>query len=140
MSGSADPLAEEAHALYARDQASQAFGIRLLEVAPGRATLAMTVRIDMLNGHDICHGGCIFALADSAFAFACNSGHPTTVAAAASIEYLRPARLGDELVAVAQERSRSRRSGLYDVTVQTAAGEVVALFRGRSHELDRRDA
>lgn len=138
MSGSTDPLSREAHALYARDQASQAFGIRLVDVAPGRATLAMTVRADMLNGHDICHGGCIFALADSACAFACNSGHPATVAAGASIEYLRPAALGDELIAVAHERSRSRRSGVYDVTVQTAAGAVVALFRGRSHQLERK--
>jgi len=133
-----DSLAEDMRALFGRDRASQAFGMRLLEVAPGRATLAMNVRADMVNGHDICHGGCIFALADSAFAFACNAGRPVTVAAGAAIDYLRPARLGEELVAVALERSRSRRTGLYDVTVQNAAGELVAMFRGRSHQLDGR--
>lgn len=135
MTGTLASLAEEARALFARDRASQAFGMRLLEVAPGRATLTMVVRADMVNGHDICHGGCLFALADSAFAFACNAGHPATVAAGATIDYLRPARLGDELTAQALERSRSRRAGLYDVTVQNAAGELVAMFRGRSHQL-----
>jgi acyl-CoA thioesterase len=109
VTGTTDSLAEDMRVLFGRDRASQAFGMRLLEVAPGRATLTMSVRADMVNGHDICHGGCIFALADSAFAFACNAGRPVTVAAGAAIDYLRPARLGDELVAVALERSRSRR-------------------------------
>jgi acyl-CoA thioesterase len=119
-------------AMYARDTASQALGMALEEVRPGYARLRMTVRPDMLNGHGSCHGGLVFALADSAFAFACNSHGVVTVAAGCSIEFLAPAREGDELVAVAEERFREGRNGLYDVEVRRADGALVATFRGRS--------
>ena len=124
-----------ARAMYAEDGASQALGMRILEVRPGYARLAMKVREDMVNGHKLCHGGLIFALADSAFAFACNTYNAVTVASAANVEFLLPARLGDELTATAEERSRSKRTGIYDVTVHNSQGECVALFRGRSHEI-----
>ena len=109
--------------------------MRILEVRPGYARLAMTVREDMVNGHKICHGGLIFTLADSAFAFACNTYDLVTVAASGSIEFLLPGRLGDELTAVAEERTRSKRTGVYDVAVRNQHGECVAMFRGRSHEI-----
>jgi len=136
-----DPAADsaavpaDAGELYAADRASQGLGMRLLEVRAGFARLQMHVRDDMLNGHRICHGGFIFCLADSAFAFACNAGRPVTVAAAVSIEFLRPARQGAELIATAQERSRGRRTGVYDIEVRELGGECIALARGRSHEL-----
>ncbi len=131
-------LAEaSARAMYGQDQASQALGMRILEVRPGFARLSMTVREDMVNGHKLCHGGLIFTLADSAFAFACNTYNSVTVASAANVEFLLPARLGDELTATAEERSRSKRTGVYDVVVSNQQGESVALFRGRSHELGR---
>ena len=124
-----------ARAMYGQDRASQALGMRVLEVRPGYARLAMKVRDDMVNGHQLCHGGLIFTLADSAFAFACNTYDLVTVASAATVEFLLSARLGDELTAIAEERSRSKRSGIYDVTVSNQRGECVALFRGRSHQL-----
>ena len=124
-----------ARAMFGQDRASQALGMRILEVRPGYARLAMTVREDMVNGHKICHGGLIFALADSAFAFACNTYDLVTVAASGSIEFLLPGRLGDELTAVAEERTRSKRTGVYDVAVRNQHGECVAMFRGRSHEI-----
>jgi acyl-CoA thioesterase len=124
--------------MYANDAASQALGMRILDVGPGRARVAMQVREDMVNGHRTCHGGFIFSLADSAFAFACNTYDAVTVAAGASIEFLAPARLGDELIAIAEEQTRSRRTGVYDVTVVNQGGERLALFRGRSHQLDGR--
>ena len=124
--------------MYANDAASQALGMRILGVGPGRARVAMQVRHDMVNGHRTCHGGFIFSLADSAFAFACNTYDAVTVAAGASIEFLAPARLGDELIAIAEEQTRSRRTGVYDVTVVNQGGERIALFRGRSHQLDGR--
>lgn len=124
-----------ANAMYAQDRASQALGMRILEIRPGYARLAMSVREDMVNGHKICHGGLIFTLSDSAFAFACNTYDLVTVASSASIEFLLPARLGDELTAIAEERSRSKRTGVYDVAVRNQRGECVALFRGRSHEI-----
>lgn len=123
-----------AGAMWAADQASQGLGMELVEVAPGRATLRMTVRDDMVNGHDIGHGGFTFALADSAFAFACNSYNRSTVAAGAEIRFLAPVRLGDVLEATAVERSREGRDGVYDVTVRRADG-VVAEFTGRSREI-----
>jgi acyl-CoA thioesterase len=121
-------------AMYERDLASQALGMRVEEVGPGYARVSMSVRDDMVNGHRICHGGLIFALADSAFAFACNTGNRVTVAAGATIDFLRPGELGDVLTATARERSRTRRNGIYDVEVCKQTGECVALFRGRSHE------
>jgi acyl-CoA thioesterase len=123
-----------AEAMWSGDAASQALGMRLVDVGPGRAVLAMTVRDDMVNGHDIGHGGLTFSLADSAFAFACNSYNRTTVAAGAEIRFRRPTRLGDDLVATAVERSREGRDGTYDVTV-TVGETVVAEFTGRSKEI-----
>jgi acyl-CoA thioesterase len=134
----ADPqsvAAAAAHAMYAQDHVSQGLGMRVLEIRPGYARLSMRVREDMVNGHRICHGGLIFTLADSAFAFACNSYDSMTVAASATVEFLLPGRRGDELTAIAQERSRSRRTGIYDVDVRNQQGDCVALFRGRSHEI-----
>jgi len=123
-----------AAAMWAGDRASRALGMEIVEVGPGRATLRMVVTDDMVNGHGIGHGGLTFALADSAFAFACNSYDRVTVAAGAEIAFRAPTRLGDELVATAVERSRDGRDGVYDVTVRT--GETtVATFVGRSREL-----
>ncbi|MEU9075483.1 hydroxyphenylacetyl-CoA thioesterase PaaI [Kitasatospora sp. NPDC048538] len=107
-------------------------GIALDEVSAGRAVARMTVSATMVNGHGTAHGGFLFLLADAAFAFACNSHGPVTVAQAAQVVFLAPARPGDELVAEAVERSRSGRSGVYDVTVRLADGGVVAEFRGQS--------
>jgi acyl-CoA thioesterase len=123
-----------AAAMWADDRASQALGMEILEVGPGRAVLRMRVREDMVNGHAIGHGGLTFTLADSAFAFACNSYGRTTVAAAAEIRFRRPTRLGDVLVATAVERTRDGRDGVYDVTVRDGDA-VVATFVGRSREI-----
>lgn len=123
-----------ADAMWAGDRASQALGMSLDTVGPGTATLSMTVRDDMVNGHAIGHGGLTFSLADSAFAFACNSYNRVTVAADAEIRFRRPTRLGDCLVATATERERAGRDGLYDVLV-TVDQEVVAVFVGRSREI-----
>jgi acyl-CoA thioesterase len=122
-------------AMYAADAASQALGMRLGDVGPGRATVAMRVRADMLNGHRTCHGGFIFSLADSAFAFACNSRNVSTVASGCTIDFLAPAREGDMLTATALERSLAGRTGVYDVTVCNQEGQAVAVFRGRSYRI-----
>jgi acyl-CoA thioesterase len=123
-------------AMWSGDRASQSLGMVLESVTPGRARLSMTVRPDMVNGHGLCHGGLIAALADSACAFACNSHGTVTVAAGFDVELLEPARLGDLLVAEAREVALRGRSGVYDVTV--GCGEkVVAEFRGRSRSLGR---
>ncbi len=121
-----------ADAMWAQDRASQGLGLSLDEIGPGRAVLSMVVSAAMVNGHGICHGGFIFTLADSAFAFACNSANERHVAQHCSITFLHPAQEGDRLVATAREVARAKRSGLYDVEVATAAGEVVALLRGHS--------
>jgi acyl-CoA thioesterase len=131
-----DVAERSAQALYQRDRASQALGMRLVEVRPGRARVVMAVRPDMLNGHDVCHGGIVFALADSAFAFACNSYNESTVAAAAAIDFLAAARAGDELTAEASELWRTKRNGIYEISVINQRGERVALFRGRSYRID----
>lgn len=123
---------EAANAMWSRDHAAQALGMAIAEVAPGTSRLTMQVRQDMVNGHAICHGGMLFTLADTAFAYACNSYNHNTVASACNIDFLAPAHLGDSLIAEAVERSQSGRSGVYDVTVSTAAGKTVALFRGKS--------
>jgi acyl-CoA thioesterase len=125
-----DPVA----AMLAADRASAALGIEVLEHGPGWARARMAVRGDMVNGHDIAHGGLIFTLADTAFACACNGWGPATVAAGADISFLRPARLGDVLEADARVRARRGRSGIYDVTVRRG-DDVIAEFRGRSSEL-----
>lgn len=118
--------------MYAGDQAAKALGISIDEVAPGRATARMRVTGDMTNGHGIAHGGYIFLLADTAFAYACNSYGPVTVAQACQVTFLRPAREGDELVAAAAERVRMGRNGIYDVSVRRTDGEVLAELRGHS--------
>ena len=129
-------LAERsAAAMYGNDLASRHLGIQIDQVAPGRATARMLVRDTMINGHDICHGGYVFLLADTAFAFACNSRGPVTVAAGADITFLRPAHAGDLLEARATERSASGRSGIYDVTVRLPDTTVIAEFRGHSRTL-----
>jgi acyl-CoA thioesterase len=117
------------------DRASQNLGLEILEVAPGSVRICMTVRPDMVNGHGLCHGGIIFTLADSAFAFACNSHGESMVAAGASIEFLAPAHTGQLLMALATEVSRGARHGIYDVRVSQSSGESVALFRGRCARL-----
>jgi acyl-CoA thioesterase len=127
-----------AAALFDGDRASQMLGMRIAAMAPGEARVTMMVRADMVNGHRLCHGGLIFALADSAFAFACNSYGDSTLAAAASIDFLAPAREGDALTAHARELWRAGRSGLYEITVSNQHGEPIALFRGRSHRTDGR--
>jgi acyl-CoA thioesterase len=124
-----------AEAMYKADRASRHLGIRIEEVGPGRATARMQVADAMINGHDICHGGYVFLLADTAFAFACNTYGVVTVASACDVVFVGPARLGDELVAEAAERRRFGRSGVYDVTVRRADGTVLAEFRGHSRAL-----
>ena len=121
--------------LYARDSASQALGITLEEIRPGYARMKMTVRDDMVNGHDLAHGGLIFTLADSTFAFACNSHNHVTVAQGATIEFLAPGRRGDVLTAEGREQYASGRTGVYDITVTAADGRTIALFRGKSFRL-----
>ncbi len=121
-----------AETMYANDRASQSLGIEVAVTAPGAAEAVMTVTETMLNGHDICHGGLVFALADTAFAFACNAYDNVTVAGGGSIDFLRPSRLGDRLTATARERQRGLRAGVYDVTVRNQDGRDVALFRGRA--------
>lgn len=125
-----------AAALYARDRASQALGMRIDAVRPGWARVVMRVRADMVNGHGVCHGGIVFSLGDSAFAFACNSHNDATVAAAASIDFLAAAREGDELTAEASEAWRTKRNGIYEIVVSNQRGERIALFRGRSYRVE----
>jgi len=129
-------LAEAAGAsMFARDAASQALGMKLVEIRPGYARMTMPVRTDMLNGHQTCHGGFIFALADSAFAFACNSHNHTTVGAGCTIDYLAPGRLDDLLTAEAFERTLAGKTGIYDVNVTNQEGKMIATFRGKSHRV-----
>ena len=120
-------------AMWENDTAVRDMGIEVSVTEPGAASASFEVHDRMVNGHDICHGGYIFALADSAFAYACNSYNRVTVAASAGIEFVRPARLGDKLTARAQESHRGGRTGLYDIEVSNQDGEIVAFFRGRSY-------
>ena len=137
MTDNAQQLAEDtAAAMWARDNAAQALGMRIERVSPGAALLSMAVRKDMVNGHHICHGGMIFALADTAFAYACNSYNKNTVASACHIDFLAPAREGEVLEAEACERSAAGRTGVYDVTVRDSAGKDLALFRGKSYRIN----
>lgn len=118
--------------MWAKDRASRSLGMRIDAISPGHAILSMPVRDDMLNGHGICHGGMIFTLADSAFAFACNTYNALTVAQSNQITYLAPGAANDTLTATATEVARKGRSGTYDVTVTNSAGDTIALFRGLS--------
>jgi acyl-CoA thioesterase len=132
----AQALAEAtASAMFAADEASRALGMNLVRVGPGYAVLEMRVRPDMLNGLGMCHGGIIFTLADSAFAYSCNSYNLNTVASGCSIDYLAPAGTGDVLTAEAVEQSRLGRSGVYDVAVSRQDGVQIALFRGKSIQI-----
>jgi acyl-CoA thioesterase len=121
--------------LFDRDPASQALGMQLAAIGPGCARMTMLVRADMLNGHQICHGGFMFLLADSAFAFACNSYNHNTVGAGCHIDYLAPAREGDLLTADATELALSGKTGVYDVRVSNQDGRALAVFRGKSHRI-----
>lgn len=135
--GDAQALAERvAESMFASDHASRALGMRVESVGPGCAELTMSVRDDMVNGHAICHGGYIFLLADSTFAYACNSYNRNTVAQGCSIDYLAPARAGDVLRATGVERSRTGRTGVYDIEVRDQTGRTIALFRGKSYRID----
>jgi acyl-CoA thioesterase len=134
-SGANSLAIKTADAMFERDRASRGMGMRILDVQAGAARLSMIVRADMLNGHQVCHGGFIFTLADSAFAFACNSHNQNTVASGAAIDFLAPAREGDELTAFAQEQSLAGRTGVYDVVVTNQRAEKIALFRGRSYRI-----
>ena len=118
--------------MYARDHAARALGIQIVAVNRGSATTSMLVRQDMVNGHNLCHGGYMALLCDTAFAYACNSGNQNTVASGFSIEILAPAALGDTLVAVAVEQAQRGRQGVYDIKLTNQTGDIIALFRGKS--------
>ena len=136
MSATPQQIAEATRdAMWANDRASKLLGMAVLAIGPGKATLTMTVREDMLNGHDICHGGFVATLADSAFAFACNACNEMTVASGFDINLLAAAKQGDVLTARAAEVSRAGRTGVYDVNVSNQRGEAVAVFRGRSYAM-----
>jgi acyl-CoA thioesterase len=121
--------------MYAKDAASRGLGIEVIESTPGCSKLTMTVRDEFSNGHDICHGGYIFMFADSAFAYACNNRNKNTVASAASIEFIAAAHTGDRLTAIAHERSRGSKIGVYDVEVYNQDDSLLALFRGDSYQI-----
>ena len=134
---SPEVVAEEvARAMWPRDHASQLLGLRILTIRPGYSRMLMTVRPDMVNGHHICHGGLIFTLGDSAFAYACNSYNKNTVASACHIDSHVRAKEGDCPEAEAVEQSLSGPTGVYDVTIRTRSGKVVALFRGKSYRIN----
>ncbi|MFO1340162.1 MAG: hydroxyphenylacetyl-CoA thioesterase PaaI [Burkholderiaceae bacterium] len=141
MATPADPqrVAEAVRdAMWRDDRASRMLGMEVLAIGPGHATLCMAVRQDMLNGHDICHGGLVTTLADSAFAFACNAYNEVTVASGFDVNLVAAARLGDVLTAEARELNKAGRTGVYDIDVRNQRGERVAAFRGRSYTLKGR--
>jgi acyl-CoA thioesterase len=129
------PAEAAAQAVSARDRAADALGMKLIGVRPGYARMQMTVREDMVNLHGTAHGGLVFTLADSAFAYACNSHDKVAVASSCSIDFLRPAHLGETLTATAVEQALIGRSGVYDVRVENKRGELIALFRGKSAQI-----
>lgn len=138
-SADANAVAEAcAKTMWLEDRASQGLGMSLQRIAPGEAVISMTVRKDMTNGHGICHGGFIFTLADSTFAFACNTYDQRTVAQQCAVTFLQPVREGETLTAHAVERTRAGRSGVYDVTVRDSGNKVVAEFRGHSRTISGR--
>ncbi|MDI9350354.1 MAG: hydroxyphenylacetyl-CoA thioesterase PaaI [Candidatus Symbiobacter sp.] len=124
-----------AAALFAHDQSSQAMGMKIEQIGPGTATLAMTIRADMINGHQTCHGGVLFHFGDSCFAFACNSRNQVNVALDCSIDFITPGRLGDHLRGVAREIHASGRTGLYEVVITNQHQHLVAVFRGKSYRI-----
>lgn len=121
--------------MYRGDRTSQFLRIALDEIRPGYARMSLTITDDMVNGHGMCHGGFIFTLADSAFAYSCNSHNHNAVASGCTIDYLAPAHVGDVLTATAEERALAGRSGIYDIEVSNQAGKRIALFRGKSHRI-----
>ena len=121
--------------MFANDHAARGLGMEVVAIGPGTAELTMTVRQDMINGHDICHGGLVATLADTAFAYACNSYNELTVASGFSIDLVAPARLGDLLTARCTEISKAGRTGVYDVEISNQRGERIGVFRGRSYTL-----
>lgn len=136
MSLSSEQMANAcSQAMHANDKAAQMLDMAIVEVRPGYAHLEMTVRKDMLNGHDICHGGMIFTLADTAFAHSCNTYNKVTVASGCTIDFAAPAFEGDRLRAIAEERHRKGRTGVYDITVYNQNNEALAFFRGKSHQI-----
>ena len=137
MTRTGSEIAAAARRMFDADHASRALGIELLEAEHGRATARMPVTAAMVNGHSLAHGGYVFLLADTAFACACNSEGPVTVAAGAEITFIAPARQGDTLHARAEERTRFGRSGIYDITVRDDNGDVIAEFRGHSRRVER---
>jgi acyl-CoA thioesterase len=132
-----DLAGQVARSMFAEDNAAQALGIEIEKTAQGYARLSMTVRNDMINGHETCHGGMIFALADTAFAYACNSRNVATVAGGCSIEFIRPGKLGDRLTAEATEVAQGQRMGVYDVKISNQDKKLIAIFRGKSVGLGR---
>lgn len=134
-SGQGQSVSDVVSAMWAEDSASKALGMAVVACDLGRIELAMTVRSDMVNGHGICHGGFIFSLADSAFAFACNSHNFKAVAIGARIEFLAPAKPGDRLTAIAEQITQGKRSGIYDATVRNQNNDLIALFRGNSRRV-----
>ena len=136
MHKSPQQLAEAAaQAMYPRDRCSLSLGMKLLGVAPGAASMQMAIREDMANVHNTCHGGLIYTLADSTFAYACNSHNKNAVAVTCVIEYMRPAYVGDVLTATGREQGLEGRNGVYDIRVENQKGELVALFRGKSTQI-----
>jgi acyl-CoA thioesterase len=125
-----------ADAMWTEDSASKGLGMQLISVEPGRAVMAMTITDQMVNGHKIAHGGFIFTLADSTFAFACNTYNQRTVAQQCAITFIAPGKLGDRLIASGVERQRAGRSGIYDITVTREDGSVIAEFRGHSRTIE----
>jgi acyl-CoA thioesterase len=141
MTATPQEVAERVRAgMFAEDRAAQVLGMAVTAIGPGHATLTMAVREDMLNGHAICHGGLIATLADTAFAYGCNSYDELTVASGFAVDFIAPGRLGDVLTARCAEVSRAGRTGVYDVTVENQRGERVAVFRGRSYTAKGRPA
>ncbi|MBJ3813631.1 hydroxyphenylacetyl-CoA thioesterase PaaI [Shimwellia pseudoproteus] len=126
---------DNARLMYQRDNCARALGIELQEMGEGSATVTMVVRDDMLNGHQTCHGGQLFSLADTAFAYACNSQGLAAVASGCSIDFLRPATAGEQLTARAVVRSQGKTTGVYDIEITNQTGRCIALFRGRAHRL-----
>ena len=136
MTSGADRIAAAVgQGMFRRDCAAQALGIELIETRSGFARMTMKVRPDMVNGHDICHGGLIFTLADTAFAYACNSGNKSTVAQSCVVTFIAAARTGDVLTATAIERNRTQRTGLTDIDVTDQSGKLIAVVRGHSHQI-----
>ena len=122
-------------AIQANDNAARSLGLEVIDVQPGKVTVCMTITREMTNSHNNCHGGLIFTLADAGFAFACNNANQATVASGCSIEFIAPAEIGDRLTATVRERTRSRRTGVYDAEITNQRKELVALFRGKSYQI-----